>query len=90
MTACGGGGDDSAPATDGKGIFLSAGCGDCHTLEAAGTDGTVGPNLNRAAPSEREAVTTVTEGRGVMPSFEDQLSDRQIQTVARFVAESTP
>jgi mono/diheme cytochrome c family protein len=29
----------------GKAIFLSSGCGGCHTLFAAGTTGTTGPNL---------------------------------------------
>jgi cytochrome c oxidase subunit 2 len=37
-----------ASATAGKTIFTgSAGCGGCHTLAAAGTTGTVGPNLTQ-------------------------------------------
>jgi cytochrome c oxidase subunit 2 len=36
----------SAAAAAGKAVFTgSAGCGTCHTLAAAGTTGTVGPNL---------------------------------------------
>jgi mono/diheme cytochrome c family protein len=35
-----------AGATDGKQIFTAAGCGGCHTLSAAGANGTIGPNLN--------------------------------------------
>ena len=35
-----------ASAAEGKQVFLgSSGCGSCHTLAAAGTTGTVGPNL---------------------------------------------
>jgi len=30
----------------GKTVFLSSGCGACHTLTAAGTKGTIGPNLD--------------------------------------------
>jgi cytochrome c oxidase subunit II len=38
-------GADTSPAA-GKAIFTgSAGCGSCHTLAAAGTTGTIGPNL---------------------------------------------
>ncbi len=38
-------GGPTSPAA-GKAVFLgSAGCGSCHTLAAAGTTGTVGPNL---------------------------------------------
>jgi mono/diheme cytochrome c family protein len=74
--------------TDGKAIFASAGCGGCHTLAAAGTSGTVGPNLDDAKPSLELAVDRVTNGQGGMPSFEGQLSEEQIQAVARFVAEN--
>lgn len=36
----------AAPAANGKAIFISAGCGACHTLAAAGSNGKVGPNLD--------------------------------------------
>jgi cytochrome c oxidase subunit 2 len=45
------GSSGSASATTpaaGKAIFLSSGCGSCHTLAAAGTTGAVGPNLDTA------------------------------------------
>jgi len=46
----------SASATAGKAIFTgSAGCGTCHTLAAAGTSGTVGPNLGtRVVPDSKK------------------------------------
>lgn len=72
----------------GEGVFASAGCGGCHTLAAAGSSGTVGPNLDDAKPSLDLAVTTITNGRGGMPSFEGQLSEQDIRNVAAFVAES--
>ena len=76
------GGDE----TDGKAIFASAGCGGCHTLADAGSDGTVGPNLDEAKPSKELAVDRVTNGRGGMPSFKDQLSEEQIAAVAEYVS----
>jgi len=72
---------------NGKEIF-TANCGSCHTLAAAGTSGTVGPNLDEAMPSKELAVDRVTNGRGVMPSFKDTLSPEQIQAVAEYVASS--
>jgi cytochrome c6 len=70
-------------------VFQSAGCGGCHTLEAAGTSGTVGPNLDQARPSHDLVVDRVTNGKGVMPAFGDQLSEEQIQDVAAYVVAST-
>ena len=34
-------------AAAGKAVFASAGCGGCHTFEAAGATGTTGPNLDK-------------------------------------------
>jgi mono/diheme cytochrome c family protein len=76
-------------AAAGKGIFSSAGCTGCHTLKAAGSTGTVGPNLDEAKPDYRLATARVTLGKGVMPSFKGQLSDQQIADVAAFVVTST-
>ena len=72
--------------TDGESIFASAGCGSCHTLAAAGSTGTVGPNLDQSKPSVDLAVDRVTNGKGQMPSFRGQLSEAQIRAVAEFVA----
>ncbi len=76
-------------AAAGETIFESAGCGGCHTLSAAGSSGTVGPNLDDAKPSYELAVTRVTKGQGGMPAFGDQLEAQQIADVAQFVVEST-
>jgi cytochrome c6 len=73
----------------GKQVFLSAGCTSCHTLADAGAKGTVGPNLDEAKPPPELVVERVTNGKGVMPSFKDQLSEKQIQDVAAYVAKTT-
>ena len=76
-------------AAAGEQVFASAGCGGCHTLEAAGSTGTVGPNLDDAKPDAALVVDRVTNGRGVMPSFSGQLSEKQIADVAAYVVQST-
>ena len=70
----------------GKEVFASAGCGSCHTLSDAGTSGSVGPNLDDTQPSYDVVVERVTNGAGVMPSFKDQLSEKQIMDVAAYVS----
>ncbi len=81
-----------APAADpakGAQVFAQAGCGSCHVLAAAGASGTVGPSLDQRKPTADLVVTIVTDGRGAMPPFKDQLSQEQIEDVAAFVAQST-
>jgi cytochrome c6 len=74
----------------GKEIFVGVGgCGSCHTLADAGTSGTIGPNLDDAAPSFELAVDRVTNGQGAMPSFSDQFTEQQIADVAAYVSSIT-
>jgi cbb3-type cytochrome c oxidase subunit III len=76
-----------ASATSGKDIF-AANCGSCHTLAAAGTSGTVGPNLDDLKPALARVVTQVTNGGAIMPAFKGKLTDAQIQAVAKYVSSS--
>ena len=73
-------------ASDGKTVFATAGCTGCHTLKAAGSTGTVGPNLDEAKPSKELVIDRVTNGQGGMPSFKGQLSEAHIQAVADYVS----
>jgi len=73
-------------ATAGKAVFESAGCTACHTLKDAGSNGTVGPNLDGVKPPFELVVTRVTLGKGVMPSFKGKLKDQQIADVAQYVS----
>jgi mono/diheme cytochrome c family protein len=74
----------------GAGLFQSSGCGGCHTLKAAGTNGTAGPNLDQVAPDEQTVITNVTYGNAMgMPAFSPQLSSAQIQNIAAYVYTST-
>ena len=71
--------------TSGKDIFV-ANCGSCHTLAAAGTSGTVGPNLDDLKPALARVQTQVINGGTVMPAFKGKLTDAQIKAVAKYVA----
>ena len=81
-------GRSSSSGPDGGCGRLRAGCGGCHTLSAAGTNGSVGPNLDDASPSYDKVVERVTDGQGEMPSFKDDLSAQEINDVAAFVSSS--
>lgn len=76
-------------AAAGEAVFVSAGCGGCHVLEAAGASGAVGPNLDQSKPSAELVLERVREGSGLMPAFEDDLTEKQIQDVAAYVVAST-
>jgi mono/diheme cytochrome c family protein len=73
----------------GKSIFASASCGGCHTLAAAHSTGTVGPNLDDLKPDYRSVTSQVTNGGGGMPPFGSQLSKQQIADVSAYVVKST-
>ena len=100
---CGGDDDESGGATttaetttettteggaDGAAVFASAGCGSCHTLAAAGSSGTSGPNLDQLMPDKETVEEQVRSGGGGMPAFEGELSDAEIEAVATYVSES--
>ena len=71
-------------------IFNSkAQCGMCHTLQSAGSKGQIGTNLDQLKPLMPQVVSAVTNGIGVMPSFEGMLSSEEIEAVSYFVSTST-
>ena len=73
----------------GKGVFMSAGCISCHTLKAANSHGTIGPNLDQLKPPYARIVTQVENGGAIMPPFKGKLTSTQIHDVAAFVYTST-
>ena len=64
-------------------------CGMCHTLQAAGSEGQIGTNLDQLKPLMAQVIAAVTNGIGVMPSFEGMLSSEEIEAVSYFVSTST-
>ena len=73
-------------ASSGKAVFDSAGCANCHTLEAAGAHGRVGPVLDQLKPAADLVQRQVENGGGGMPSFKSSLSAAQIKAVADYVS----
>ena len=64
-------------------------CGMCHRLQSAGSKGQIGTNLDQLRPLMPQVVSAVTNGIGVMPSFEGMLSSEEIEAVSYFVSTST-
>ena len=106
LPACGGGDGDGGDGggegggADGQAIFEAQGCGNCHTLEAAGSSGTTGPDLDESLADDDEASirqdivrpdAEIVEGfqEGVMPKdYGEKLSDEELNALVSFLAES--
>lgn len=91
------------PGGPGAQVFASNGCGGCHTLAAAETGGTVGPNLDEfLAPADNAAAleemivepnAEIAKGypANVMPSNYGQLlSAKELQDLIQYLLDSTP
>jgi cbb3-type cytochrome c oxidase subunit III len=80
--------------------FFTTNCGSCHTLKAAGTTATVGPNLDDALPGMsaaeiKQSITDpgakITPGfpAGVMPTnFGDNLTSSQLNQLVAYLMQS--
>ena len=80
----------SAAQEHGREVFV-ANCGSCHTLDAAGTTGQIGPNLGDIPLSEDEVLTAIKvggRGSGNMPK--NLVTGKDADDVAAFVAASGP
>ncbi|EFM12440.1 cytochrome c class I [Paenibacillus curdlanolyticus YK9] len=71
-------------AADAEKVY-QANCIGCHATDLAGG---VGPNLQKVGGklSQDEIKTTITNGRGGMPSFKDKLSDAEITALSSWLA----
>jgi mono/diheme cytochrome c family protein len=109
-TDTGGGETGEAPPAEaagdpaaGKEVFDSVqpACGSCHTLEAAGSTQTLGPNLDEGLADKdaafiRESIVNpdaeVAEGfsDGLMPEdYGEKLSDQELDDLVAFLVDST-
>jgi len=75
-----------AAAATGSRLWSSSGCGGCHTLAAAGSSGSEGPNLDQLRPSQSAVAAQVTGGGPGMPSFGGTLSAADIDALAAWVS----
>ncbi len=70
----------------GKDVFLNkAVCSSCHILADAKSDGQIGPNLNTIRPDKARVLNAVKNGIGVMPAYEGQLTNEEIEAVSYYV-----
>jgi cytochrome c6 len=63
-------------------------CVICHTLADAGASGNIGPSLDELKPDASRVVKALKTGIGQMPAY-PQLSEEQVQALARYVARAT-
>jgi mono/diheme cytochrome c family protein len=90
-------------ASAGKSLF-STNCGTCHTLKAAGSAGTIGPNLNTVSPalSETTIIAAIDNGGAsvmtkaaaskyavTMEAYKGTLPTTTVDDIAAFVYTST-
>lgn len=77
---------DVGGGTDGEGLFKTN-CGSCHTLAAAGTAGTTGPNLDTSKMNVKAMLAQIAKGGNGMPAFEGTLTPEQIKLIAEYIDE---
>ena len=75
----------------GKRLFVetaSPPCGVCHSLEAAGAKGAIGPDLDALKPDARRIRTAIAQGVGAMPAYAEQLTDQEVTALVDFITSS--
>jgi mono/diheme cytochrome c family protein len=89
------------PGGPGAQVFANNGCGGCHTLAAAKSGGTTGPNLDEVLPGQSAAMIAesiedpnakIAKGypANVMPpNFAENLSPKEIEQLVEYLIEST-
>ena len=82
---------DPAELARGKELFIKIqpACAVCHTLQAAGAEGQVGPVLDELKPDAGRVLRALKAGIGVMPSYAERMSEKDMLAVAQFVAHAT-
>ena len=95
LTACSNEATQTGDPTAGEALF-AGGCGSCHTMEAAGTTGVTGPNLDDAfrqarqdgwEKSQIQAVTRQWMALAEEPMPRDIYTGQEAADVAAYVAE---
>lgn len=92
--AASGCGDDTPGAVRGDPVAgsrvaeaVEPACARCHSLAAAGWEGTIGPPLDQLRPGFAQTLAAIERGPGMMPSYGDELSTRQARDLAAYVSE---
>ncbi len=86
------GADDDAQFALGRKLFTQEAvpaCAVCHTLQAAGAEGAIGPVLDELKPEAARVAKALRDGIGQMPSYKDKLSEAEIAALAHFVSKAS-
>jgi mono/diheme cytochrome c family protein len=77
---------DPGNIADGKKVFVAF-CGKCHALKAAGSTGSLGPNLDQDAVTYTRVVTAIEEGVGGIQAeyVLRSVTFNEVYDVAKFV-----
>jgi mono/diheme cytochrome c family protein len=75
---------------EGRKLFgsVTPSCAVCHSLKDAGAAGQIGPSLDELKPDAARVAKALKAGIGQMPAF-TQLTEEQIQALARYVERAT-
>ena len=84
-------------------VFIDSGCGSCHTFAAAGTTGTVGPDLNEYLAPDDDAAgieemivdpeAEIAEGysAGIMPqTYGQSIAKGELEQLVQFLVDNSP
>jgi cytochrome c6 len=64
-------------------------CALCQTLADAESSGEIGPILDDLKPDAERVASALRSGLGAMPSYQSQLSEEQIETLAHYVSHAS-
>ena len=90
--------EEAGNPAHGKALFVSEGCGGCHTFKAAGTSGKTGPDLDKNLKGKDEAYiresivdpnAKVAAGfqPGIMPPYGETLASKQVADLVAFLSQ---
>ena len=77
----------------GHAVFVRMGCGSCHTLAAAGSKGTFGPNLDERLPAHTRdsliarimAPPSIDDYSGMPTNFATRMNARELDALVSFL-----
>lgn len=94
---------ETEAAEPGAQVFIDTGCGNCHTFAAAGTTGTVGPNLDEYLAPDDDAAgieemivdpeAEIAEGYsgGIMPQdYGQTIAPEELEQLVQFLVDNSP
>ncbi len=94
---------EAGAAEPGAQVFIASGCGSCHTFAAAGTTGTVGPDLNEYLAPDDDAAgieemivdpeAEIAEGYsgGIMPqTYRQSIGEEELGQLVQFLVGNSP